>query len=64
VQIQLDVPPHPLRPLLFDPQTGGGLLVTAPAEVANDIVAELDAVVIGRLVAYDGGPRLVSEPVQ
>ncbi len=61
VQTLVNVPEHPLRPLLFDPQTGGGLLVTAAADVANDIAAELDAVVIGRLVRPDGGPRLSSE---
>ncbi len=64
VQGLVSVDAHPLRPLLFDPQTGGGLLVTAAAAVANDIAVALDAVVIGRLVGYDGGPRLSSEPVR
>jgi selenide,water dikinase len=61
VQAWVNVAAHPLRPLLFDPQTGGGLLVTVAADIAQDVAAALDAVVVGRLVRYDGGPRLSSE---
>lgn len=63
VQSVINVAEHALRPLLFDPQTGGGLLVTVPEQSAADVAAALGAVVIGRLVAFSGGPRLWSEPL-
>ena len=51
-----------IRTLLYDPQTAGGLLISADAQVANRLVAELQvagypATEIGRVV--EGEPRIV-----
>ena len=51
---------HPLYPLLFDPQTSGGLLAAVPAESANDCLQELqqeysESRIIGSVVSVDTG---------
>lgn len=48
--------PGPATPLLYDPQTGGGLLAAVPAAMAAELVERLrlsdpEAAVIGRVVA-------------
>ncbi|MGF2685537.1 selenide, water dikinase SelD [Marinobacter sp. DUT-3] len=54
---------HPRYPLIFDPQTAGGLLASVPADVADDCVRELKAMgyphtaIIGRVTPQDeSGP--------
>jgi selenide,water dikinase len=45
---QLEARDHPMYPLLFDPQTAGGLLATVPAKSAAKCVAELKKLGYGR----------------
>lgn len=58
---QSEMVDHPRYPLIFDPQTAGGLLVSVPAGNADDCVAALQAegyphaTIIGR-VAEQGKP--------
>ncbi len=54
---------HPRYPLIFDPQTAGGLLASVPADKADECVAELKnlgyphTAVIGRILPQDeSGP--------
>ncbi|NES05051.1 MAG: selenide, water dikinase SelD [Okeania sp. SIO2F4] len=51
---------HPLYPLLFDPQTSGGLLATVPAESASACLNALqkeysESIIIGRVLLLDTG---------
>ncbi len=53
--------PGPVTPLLFDPQTGGGLLACVPSDMAEELLAEVrqsdpDAAIIGRIEA--GPPHI------
>ena len=57
--------PQDLADLLFCPETSGGLLVAVAADDADSLLADLladgrvpDARVVGRVEAYDGGPRI------
>ncbi|MES2952172.1 MAG: selenide, water dikinase SelD [Pseudomonadota bacterium] len=57
VRNQQEMVTHPRYPLIFDPQTAGGLLASIPAEQADACIAALrtlgytHAVVIGRILA-------------
>lgn len=57
---------HPLYPVLFDPQTAGGLLAAVPRGTANAVMTELTATgyprasIIGEIVPWDGAPEMVS----
>jgi selenide,water dikinase len=59
-EIAADVP-APLRALLYDAQTSGGLLIALPADRADDAWAEMhkaglrQAAIIGRVTAKSGG---------
>jgi selenide,water dikinase len=57
--------PGPRTPLLYDPQTGGGLLAAVPADLAPSLLAELhktdpQAAIIGHIAA--GAPRITTTP--
>jgi selenide,water dikinase len=57
---------HPQYPLLFDPQTAGGLLAGVPADAADECVAELrdsgyaQAIVIGEVRPRGDQPEPIS----
>jgi selenide,water dikinase len=57
--------PGPVTPLLYDPQTGGGLLACVPADMALSLLAQLrqtdpDAALIGHVT--DGPPAITTTP--
>lgn len=65
VEIDSNRRQHPAWPLLFDPQTNGGLLIAAPAEVAHDLAQQLRshghamASVVGEVTPVSNGmPRI------
>jgi selenide,water dikinase len=59
IRNQQDWVQHPRYPLIFDPQTAGGLLASVPAERAGECVQQLKALgyphtaIIGRITAQD-----------
>ena len=55
---------HPAYPILFDPQTSGGLLMAIPSAQTDDCMAEMqksglqDARIIGRVSNSEHGPSI------
>jgi selenide,water dikinase len=53
---------HPLYPILFDPQTAGGLLAAVPTDQAQQCLAQLrrqdcpQAAIIGSINSLEGAP--------
>ncbi|GGC71484.1 selenide, water dikinase SelD [Marinobacter halophilus] len=67
IRNQADWVDHPRYPLIFDPQTAGGLLASVPEAVAEACVRELKSLgyphtaIIGRVSAQDNGGAI--EPI-
>ncbi|WP_364302074.1 AIR synthase-related protein [Moorena sp. SIO4A5] len=66
IKNRLDVSHLPNYPLLFDPQTSGGILAAIPAEKADECINKLKACghqqssLIGRVIP---APQAISRPI-